>query len=157
MPTAWRILKARHAERAFDGEGARLYGGRWNPTGTRAVYLAESRALALLEVLVHLGESAPLASYVAIGMELDPDLVERIDEASLPDAWWISPAPIDLQAIGSEWLASRRSLWLSVPSAIVPAERLYVLNPEHELARELVPSPPEPLRVDPRLPSAPSA
>lgn len=152
MTTVWRILKARHAAHAFDGEGARLHGGRWNPIGRRAVYCAESRALALLEVLVHLGEVGPLAGYVALGVDLDPKLVERVEEGALPRGWWSAVAPMELQVLGAEWLASRRTPWLSVPSAILPAERIYVLNPEHERARELAPSPPEPLRVDPRLP-----
>ena len=52
--TAWRIVRARFADSAFDGEGARRYGGRWNSRGTRMVYTAGSQALAALEMLVHL-------------------------------------------------------------------------------------------------------
>ena len=42
MATGWRIVKSRYASTAFDGEGARLYGGRWNSSGTRMVYSLES-------------------------------------------------------------------------------------------------------------------
>ena len=45
----WRIATARRARTAFSGDGARLYGGRWNPKGMPLVYCAESRALAMLE------------------------------------------------------------------------------------------------------------
>jgi hypothetical protein len=38
MHTTWRIVKRRYASSAFDGEGARLYGGRWNSPGTPVVY-----------------------------------------------------------------------------------------------------------------------
>ena len=54
MPRAWRLVKARHAAGAFDGEGARLHGGRWNSRGARVVYVSSSRSLAALELLVHL-------------------------------------------------------------------------------------------------------
>jgi RES domain-containing protein len=151
MATAWRIVKRRHAARALEGDGARLYGGRWNPPGVRVAYLAESRALALLEVLVHLGESAALAGFVALGVEVDSRRLERVEESALPARWWSSPAPAALQALGAEWLASRRSLWLSVPSAIVPAERILLLNPEHPAAARLAAGEPEAFRLDPRL------
>ena len=52
--TAWRIVKAKHKKRAFDGEGARIAGGRWNKIGTPMVYTADSLALAALELIVHL-------------------------------------------------------------------------------------------------------
>ena len=52
MPTVWRITTQRFAASAFSGEGARLYGGRWNPKGWEVVYTAESQSLALLELMV---------------------------------------------------------------------------------------------------------
>src|SRR5262245_29579658 len=64
--TAWRIVKARHAANAFDGEGARLEGGRWNSPGTPTVYTSQSAALAALELLVHLGRGSILSAYTLI-------------------------------------------------------------------------------------------
>ena len=53
-PAAMRVFRiCRKAHAAFDGEGARLYGGRWNRRGTAVVYASESLALAALELLVH--------------------------------------------------------------------------------------------------------
>ncbi len=66
MVTAWRIVKSRVSTAAFDGEGARLFGGRWNSPGVPAVYASESRALALLEVLVGLGDTTQLDAYVLL-------------------------------------------------------------------------------------------
>ena len=54
MIRAWRIVKTRYSADAFSGEGARLYGGRWNSPGVAMVYTAGSKSLATLEVLVHL-------------------------------------------------------------------------------------------------------
>ena len=45
---AWRITRASRPADAFSGEGARLYGGRWNSPGIRLVYTAGSRSLAIL-------------------------------------------------------------------------------------------------------------
>src|ERR1700739_4951597 len=61
---AWRITRARKSAEALSGEGARIYGGRWNSPGIRMVYTAGSRSLAILEILAHLTKSAPLDNYV---------------------------------------------------------------------------------------------
>ena len=72
MPTLWRITTARFAATAFSGEGARRYGGRWNPPGCEVVYTAQSPALALLELMV---QDDPLrARYVLIPVTVPPDL-----------------------------------------------------------------------------------
>ncbi|MEX2607338.1 MAG: RES family NAD+ phosphorylase, partial [Kiritimatiellia bacterium] len=53
MPTCYRLTKKKRVHTAFDGEGARLYGGRWNSKGTRMVYTSAAPSLAILETLVH--------------------------------------------------------------------------------------------------------
>lgn len=65
MIRSWRLVQADYAAHAFDGEGARLYGGRWNSPGQCAVYTAGSLALAALEVLVHLKSRVTLSRYIA--------------------------------------------------------------------------------------------
>jgi len=151
VPAAWRIVKARHASGAFDGEGARLYGGRWSSPGTPMVYLAESRSLALLEVLVHVGDASLLAHYVCIRVELERADCAELDPARLPADWAASPAPYELQRLGDAWVAAGSSLALRVPSAVVPEERLVLVNPRHPRAARLRVGDAEPLRVDPRL------
>jgi RES domain-containing protein len=129
--TAWRLVKARHAATAFDGEGARVEGGRWNSPGTPVVYASQSAALAALELLVHLGRASMLLAYVLIRCTLDERRVSRLDRARLPKNWRSYPAPPDLQRIGDEWVTSRASAALEVPSAIVETESNYLLNPLH--------------------------
>ncbi len=131
MPTAWRIVKTARVATAFDGEGARVFGGRWNSPGTTMVYGAESIALAALELLVHLQASQLLASYSVIPASFDEGMVERLDATSLPRGWRAHPAPVRLQEIGDRWVARGRSAVLRVPSAIVPAEWNYLLSPAH--------------------------
>jgi RES domain-containing protein len=151
VPTGWRIVKSRYAATAFDGEGARIHGGRWNSPGTAMVYTAQSRSLAVLEVLVHLQRTSVLASYSLIAARFDEDLVERLDRSALPPGWRESPPPPALQEIGDEWVQSRRSAVLEVPSAIVGEESNYLLNPAHPDFPRIVIEEPHPFDLDPRL------
>lgn len=150
MRTVWRITTARFASSAFSGEGARLYGGRWNPKGFGVVYTAESQSLALLELMV---QDDPLrANYVLIPAHLPADLPqERIDSEQLPADWRTLGARAVLQRMGLAWLQSARSAVLSVPSAVLPAERNYLLNPGHPDFARIQIGEPQSLQVDTRL------
>jgi RES domain-containing protein len=151
MTRAWRIVKAKHASQAFDGEGARLYGGRWNSPGRRAVYASSSVSLATLEMLVHLPTSALLTAYRLIPVELASELVEIIDPSQLPREWTTSPAPALLQALGDAWLDRATAAVLQVPSAIVPFESNFLLNPAHPAFGRIAIGKPIPYPIDPRL------
>ncbi len=131
MPRAWRIVKQRHAERAFDGEGARVYGGRWNSPGVPAVYASESRALATLEVLAGLQSNSPLPGYILIPAEFDDSIVAAIELDEVPSDWRRSPPTSSTQRIGDDWIARGDSAVLRVPSVLVPKESNFVLNPRH--------------------------
>ena len=131
MITAWRIVKARRHAGAFDGEGARLNGGRWNSPGSPVVYTAGSAALAALELLVHLGQGAALQSYVLIACTFAEAHTMRLDRSRLPANWRSYPAPAEIQSLGDDWIKSRASVVLEVPSAIVESESNYLLNPRH--------------------------
>jgi RES domain-containing protein len=151
MPTAWRIVKARFAQQAFDGEGARLYGGRWNSVGVRMVYMAGSVSLAVLEILVHLENTDVLPAYSLRAVQFDDIVVSSLDRARLPPNWRDSPSPTELLAIGDAWIASGTSAVLEVPSAIVESESNYLINLAHPDFAPLVIGPPQPFTFDPRL------
>lgn len=151
MPSGFRIAKARHARDAFDGEGARRYGGRWNSPGTPLVYTSATRALATLELLVHLQASELLAAYVLIETTFDAALVERLDPARLPRAWRAFPSHVSLQEIGDRWAAERRSAVLEVPSALVPEESNFLLNPRHRDFAKIAVGRSSRFELDPRL------
>lgn len=132
MPTIYRICKTRHAAAAFDGEGARRFGGRWNSRGTRIVYTAGSLALAALEMVVHLGDEQLLLEYSYLTAEVAEDLIISVDDfRQLPANWRDSPAPIEAQQIGDDWAHARASAVLAVPTSIIPLELNYLLNPAH--------------------------
>lgn len=151
MPTAWRIVKQRHAETAFDGEGARLYGGRWNSPGVAVVYASESRALATLEVLAGLQTNSPLPEYVLIPAEFEDSLVVAVEVEELPVNWRKNPPPPSTQRVGDDWIAGGGSAVLRVPSALVPQESNYLLNPRHTAFSEVRIGQPEGVAMDPRL------
>ncbi len=151
MISAWRIVKKKHLKTALTGEGARLYGGRWNSKGKSVIYTAESRALAVTEMLVHLDSSSPLAKCVVIETQFDEALVREIDAAGLPRNWRDEPAPKRLQAIGDAWIDAGASLVLRVPSAVIQGEFNYLLNPAHPDFGKLKFANPESFRVDKRL------
>lgn len=130
MRTVWRLVTSRFALDAFTGEGARLYGGRWNPKGVPMVYTAGSQSLAMLEMLV---QDEPLrARYVMIPAVLPPHLrIERVTPEQLPDNWRDTAARQDLQVLGGVWTRRQSSAVLAVPSAVIPSETNYLLNPLH--------------------------
>jgi RES domain-containing protein len=151
MHTTWRIVKRRYASSAFDGEGARLYGGRWNSPGTPVVYTAESRALATLELLAGLQSSRSLESYVLISVSFPEDLVEILDPRVLSPRWRDSPPSLDSQSIGDLWIHEQRTAILKVPSVIIPQEANYIVNPHHQEFSLVVIGEVEALHIDPRL------
>jgi RES domain-containing protein len=136
---AWRLCRRPYAD--LSGEGARLYGGRWNRRGWPVVYLADHPALAALEVRVHLDLPLDLlpTDYVLMGV-LVPDAI--IGNAT-PGA--------DELAIGDVWLTKVPSAALRVPSVLVPNAFNVLLNPRHADAggAEIVSI--EPFGFDPRL------
>ncbi len=151
MRRVWRIVKRNRAAGAFDGEGARRTGGRWNAPGTRVVYTAEHASLAALELLAHLQRSSVLLSYVLIPCEIPEELVEPLDRNLLPRAWRSSPAPAELQRIGDAWSGAMRSVALEVPSAIVDVESNVLLNPRHPDFARVAIGEPMPFAYDIRL------
>ena len=151
MPIGWRIVKSRYAAQAFDGEGARLYGGRWNSPGVRMVYTAESLALAALEILAHIGKSNLLASYSRCAVHFDDFLVTSLDRSLLPANWRTYPAPPDLQLLGETWVVNSSSVVLEVPSVLIKTESNYLINLQHPDFGSLIIDQPEPFDFDPRL------
>lgn len=148
--TVWRITTRRFVEHAFTGEGARLYGGRWNRVGQSLIYTAESRSLALLEMLV---QDEPLrAHYVLIPAYLRNDVsIETLDANSLPANWRTHTEREVLQTLGGEWLSQSRTCVLAVPSAVVPAEFNFLINPLHPDFKYIRLGEPETLDTDVRL------
>lgn len=134
--SVWRIASDTKDYEADDlsGAGAKATGGRWNEPGVPMLYCSASRALACLETVVHLNAGGlPLNRYlVEIEMPDDVWAAARIETAaSLNVGWDAQPAGRVSIGLGSDWVRSKSSLLLLVPSAIVPEESNVLVNPEH--------------------------
>ncbi|GAB6039511.1 RES family NAD+ phosphorylase [Endothiovibrio diazotrophicus] len=120
----------RHTADAFTGEGARRYGGRWNRKGTPLVYTAAHRSLALLEMIVQ--DTHLRARYTLIPATIPADLrIDHLPAEELPPHWRTPGVRDDLQALGTTWAKKGTAAVLTVPSAVLPAEHNYLLNPQH--------------------------
>jgi len=152
MIIAWRLCKQRHAPTAFSGLGAMLYGGRWNHPGTPVVYCSGTLSLATLELFVHLDPGDVPDDLVAIEARIsNSTVIEHVAVVDLPDDWRAEPGPPELRDLGDRWVAARRTAVLAVPSAIVPSEGNYVMNPEHPDVSRISFGAPQPYALDPRL------
>ncbi len=147
----WRLSPAYHADKAMSGDGSYRRGGRWNPPGIRVIYCADSRSLALVEVLANIRRPTLLRDqqWVVIRVVVPEDLVER--PSRVPEAWRKTPYTTAPQAFGAEWVQSQRSVALRVPSVVVPGEFNYLLNPAHPQFSKIKVGKPEPFSFDPRL------
>jgi RES domain-containing protein len=150
MLTVWRLVTTRFIDTAFSGEGARRYGGRWNQKGISLVYTAGTLSLAMLEMLV---QDEPLrARYFMIPAEIPKDMkIDRVSIDQLPSDWRERTALERLRKIGAEWATQLSSAVLAVPSAVVPAETNYLLNPQHPRFEKISIGEPQELVTDLRL------
>jgi RES domain-containing protein len=146
----YRLCRRAHV--ALDGEGARLFGGRWNPKGVPMVYAAGTLSLAALECLVHFSPSILPTSYVSVAIDIPDDVaVEEWTAAKLPRTWAETPAPASLQALGARWAREARTAVVLVPSAVIPGERNVLVNPRHPDMGRIQARRPQPFAFDPRL------
>lgn len=154
MPDAWRIDRAKRAATSFSGKGAAAAGGRWNPAGLHVVYASEHLATASLEKLVHLPKPIPAGmTFVQFALDFNGIAVEAPPLKALPRNWRIEPVGAESQKFGAAWYESARTAVLAVPSAIIPEETNYVLNPAHPDFAKISIWKPAPFAFDPRLAS----
>ncbi len=146
-----RIVQAQWADSAMTGDGARLWGGRWNPPGLPAVYLAESRALAALEILVHAPPEAIRLDWRCIALKVPDEWTEVANAADLPDDWRHLPSSPGARRFGEKWLREGGAVALRLPSVVVPEEQILLVNPAHPDFRKLAVSAARVFRFDPRF------
>ena len=149
----WRITARSFSDSAFSGEGASIVGGRWNSKGKRMVYTAEHLSLAILEVFVHL--NVPMVepdSFVIIPAEIPENIsIEYLTIEQLPLGWQSSEQKTSLKVLGDRWLDSGNTVILAIPSAIVPQELNYLINPQHSDFDRLIIHPAQIYNFDRRM------
>ena len=153
----YRITKTQYAERLTASGGA----ARWNSRGPSSpgqfvVYTAASRALVCLENVVHRSGEGLNDLFRVMVIDIPDALpIERIDLEILPANWADFQQYGYCQQRGSDWLLRGTTAVLQVPSAIIPGEYNYLLNPAHPDFTQIRLTGTEPFRFDPRIKTAP--
>jgi RES domain-containing protein len=143
----YRIADARHSPES--GEGARLYGGRWNSPGRAVIYACETQSGAMLEKLVHTNGRMPKHQVCVIFEGPDSLAVESREAKDVPG--WADPDMIASRRAGDAWLEKAASAVLRVPSVVFDAERNILINPDHTDFRRIRVAGTVPVRWDERL------
>jgi RES domain-containing protein len=150
----FRVEREKYLETTLEGIGAALTEGyRWNSLNTYLVYTAESRALAILEVSVHLdlSEDLPTDRYF-VEIEIPDDIpILEIKIEDLPDDWDSKPPILETQYIGDDFVKEKNAAVLKVPSSIVQQEFNYLINPFHPDAEQITVVSATPFKFDSRL------
>jgi len=150
----YRIERKKHLNTTLKGIGAALTDGyRWNSKNTYLVYTTESRALAILEVCVHLDLNDDLPNdryYVEIDIPDDITILE-LQSKDLPENWDTKPPISETQFIGDDFVTEGDAAVLKVPSSIVLQEFNYLINPNHPDSKKISVVSKTPLRFDSRL------
>jgi RES domain-containing protein len=147
--TGWRIVRPVHAANPLSGIGAARWGSRWNSVGVRMAYVSTSRALAILEMLVHVTADSVPAEFVLVPVEIPDSLIQPLEK--LPEGWNTLPYGREARRTGDQWIREGSSLALYVPSVVVPAERNILINPAHAQFSQIQAGEPEANAFDRRL------
>lgn len=124
----YRITHERFAA-DLSGQGARIYGGRWNSPGVSMLYTSSSVSLCLLELACNSGGLRMLHNLAITCIQIDPKVrINNIKVNELPLHWSEFPATSNSQKFGGHWIAHQHQLVLKVPSAVVREEFNYLLN-----------------------------
>lgn len=127
----YRVGKTEYCNDLF-GEGARLFGARWNPVGVACLYTSSSRALSVLEYSVNLSayEIPKLLSFTLL--EIPDNEIYEVNINDLPQGWNSFPAPTISRIFGNALLTGNNKAIIKIPSTIITKEFNYLLNPNHK-------------------------
>ena len=147
----FRLCRRPFSRSPLDGRGGLFASGRWHTPRRLVCYASDSLALASLEILVHCEPDLVPSDLVAVEVNVPSGVtVEELD-AALPRSWRRYPAPASLQRLGNAWLDRGSACVLRVPSALVPSESNFLINPVHPDIRKLRILRKAPFQFDPRL------
>jgi len=134
----YRITQEKYAD-DLSGNGARLFGGRWNSEGLFAIYTSSTRSLALLEILAHTPAKMLTERYYVLVSMFIPETIkpEELDKNKLTAGWHAPDARPFTKKLGDKFLRTKTVLLLSVPSILIPEENNFLLNPLHPDMRKV--------------------
>jgi len=126
-----RLSKSKYSS-DLTGKGAERSGGRWNNKGVAMIYTGESRALCTTEIAVHMPLGNIPMDYEIIFIEIPDASISEFDITTLPEDWRSFPHPHFTREIGDQFISDTICLVLKVPSAVVPGDFNYLINPYHK-------------------------
>jgi RES domain-containing protein len=133
----YRLSQSRYAA-DLSGKGAEMAGGRWNSKGTPMIYAAESRALCIAELAMHLPLGLVPQNYSFVSFKIPDNIpVMELPKKQLPKNWNEYPHPNETQEIGDRFIQESKYLVMKVPSVVVNDEYNYLLNPRHPLMKKI--------------------
>ena len=127
----FRLNKSKYST-DLSGKGAEKSSGRWNSKGNTLVYTSESRALATTEIAVHTPPGNVPNDYTIVTIAIPDDSILEIEPAKLPPDWKSLPPVHSTQKIGDRFIMQNKFLILKVPSAVIPGDFNFLLNPNHK-------------------------
>ena len=147
----WRICRAGYAADAASGQGARLYGGRWNSRGVSVVYASTSLALAAVETFVNLEPNLQPSDLISVEGRIPGAVkIARIDVKTLP-ADWLETRDESLRPFGDDWIRDGNTAALLVRSPAIRGEWNVLLNPAHRDFAKIDFRPPLSFQFDSRM------
>jgi RES domain-containing protein len=136
----------------LSGKGAELYGGRWNSKGVAMLYTSQSRALAFAEVAIHIPIGIVPKDYFLISINIpDTARVLKLSNTDIPPDWRSNPHSNSTQKIGDRFIIESKLPILQVPSAVVPGDFNFLVNPNHPQSKEITIDNVEPFEFDSRF------
>lgn len=144
---AYRIVDEKFKD-DLSGDGAKLYGGRWNPKGSPLLYCSEHISLCMLENMVNMTTGLYRRNFSLIHLQLPLIEIQELNPDALKPDWF---EDIDYTRwLGSQFLAQNGFI-LKVPSAVVPQEFNFIINPMHSHFKKIKISAQYPYHFDDRL------
>ena len=127
----FRLIQEKYSP-DWNGKGAELIGRRWNSKGIPMIYTGESRALCTAEVAVHMPLGSPPSEYVLLTISIPEDItITESDVHDLPAEWKKFPYIEITQHLGDEFILQNEYPVMKVPSAVIPGDYNFLLNPRH--------------------------
>lgn len=117
----------------LSGQGAKLFGGRWNSKGFSMLYTSSTRALAALEVLVHMPiNNVKQMDFSIVSISLPENSMEEVKYNVIKKEIDESGLNSNFKLIGDDWIKRNSSLLLKVPSVVINEEYNFLINPAHK-------------------------
>jgi RES domain-containing protein len=146
----YRLVNSEYKD-DLSGYGSFLYGGRWNSKGLYALYATEHISLAVLEIVVNYNRSAYSIrpSYHLLEIFIPDVPLLQINVAILKNKWQEDFEYSQL--MGDQFLQQKNHLLLKIPSAVIPEENNYLINPDHPDYKRIKIKTGKPYGLDTRL------